>query len=62
MQIMRQRNPVIEQMVHSHLVWFEDLNKKTMLVIQLIVSEEAKKPVFLFEAEGDRDCGEGGDS
>lgn len=46
MQIMRQRNPVIEKMVHSHLVLFEDLNKKTMLVIQVIVSEKAKSLCF----------------
>lgn len=41
-QIMRQRNPVVEKMVHLHLVWVEDLIKKTMLVIQLIATEEAK--------------------
>lgn len=37
--MMRQRNPAIEKMVHLHLVWIEDLNKMTMLVIQLIMTE-----------------------
>lgn len=37
--MMRQRNPVIDKMVHLHLVWIEDLNEMTTLVIHLIMIE-----------------------
>lgn len=38
-QIIRQRNHVIVKTLHLHLVWIEHLNKKTMIVIQLITKK-----------------------
>lgn len=45
--IMKQRNTVIKLIVYLHLVWTEELKKKTVLLIQFFAKEKAKSCVFV---------------